>query len=348
MRPIQAPGRNLMIQPDSPPTTSPTMLETDEEPRPESLLPPLVDPVIDLWATMQGPYIPLQARNLLGFIGRYCRDRDQGTAMVTEGTLAQLMDLNKRQVVRLVKGLLKSRHLEMEKVPAANGYEQNLYTLRGVYTNWTITMPKEKVSQEEIWELQRQRLEDEEEKAALRAQLAEALERLAVHEPEVTEKMSLNGSSSSEYIYTTTTTTGKVTEKMSPSPPGKLENPVDQEAVDIEAALQDRWHVMGQRWRGGFPTAARWYTQKGPCRNKRTRENCDACNRFPDAEHPHRLEFWRQWHHAELDAAKPLGYENSISCSRCGKGVAVGQVDAEGRCGSCVELERLIDEEKRR
>ena len=348
MRPIQAPGRNLMIQPDSPPTTSPTMLETDEEPRPESLLPPLVDPVIDLWATMEGPYIPLQARNLLGFIGRYCRDRDQGTALVTEEFLGALMDLTRQQIIRLVKLLEQSRHLEIEKVPAANGHEQNLYTLTGVHTRWAITMPKTKLSREGIWELQRQQLEDEREKTGLRQQLSEALDALSVHEPELAKEMLQNGSSSNKYIYGTTST-GYVTKKMLHTPTKNAGQNADQEAVDIEVALQDRWHVMGQIWRGGFPTAARWYTQKGPCRNKRKRENCEACSeRFPDAEHPHRLEFWRQWHHAELDAAKPLGYENSISCSRCGKGVAVGQVDAEGRCGSCVELERLIDEEKRR
>ena len=178
----------------------------------------MVDPVIDLWVTMQGPYIPLQARALLGFIGRYCRDRDEGTALVTEETLAKLMTLTRQQVIRLVKQLEKSKHLQVEKIPAANGYEQNFYTLGGVYTDWTITMPKAKLAQEDIWELQRRQIEDEKEKAALRAQLAEAVERLAVHEPDVTEKMLPNGSSSNKYIPITTTTM-YVTKKMLRTPP---------------------------------------------------------------------------------------------------------------------------------
>ena len=296
----------------------------------EMALPPLCDPIIHQWATHEGPYIPPQTRLLLDILGAYCLDPRVGKCDPSENTLSRhLGDVDRSAVSRLLHKLEASGHIEIEPVPADNGYERNVYLLTGVRTGWDITTSKVRLSQEDVYELQR-------ENAELRRRLAE-LEAASSRRDEI----SAHDSSSREGENSPSTTDRYVTRNLSRTPTAQPEESVDEEAERIEAALQDRWHVMGQDWRGGFPPAVAWFTLLGRCRKR----DCQACRRYRTAENPHREDFWRQWRNAELEAARPPGEENTVgdAVPRCVSCNQAKNLNESGLCGTCAASQEAID-----
>ena len=333
---------------------TPTMPEHFDEARETASLPPLVDPIVNQWCGFQGPHLTDKERRLLELLGAFVLDRDIGMARVTQETLARLLGVDVRTIRNLTNSLRAFGFIEIEPVPAANGYEQYIYTLTGVYSGWAITRSAVKMSREDVYQLQQ-------EKALAESRLAEVLAALAVHDPEAAEIFSANGSSSKDTSSTTDdhyrknyfSGTPQEAERVKPAPA------VDEEADEIEAALQDRWHILGPTWNGGYPAALNWYTQKRKCRGRRGR-TCETCtNERPDAEHPHREEFWHQWRAAEFEAAKPPGEENTVTdrgdaddedlrvCEWCFNGVKAEELNDEGKCVDCVNRDRVIEEELR-
>ena len=311
-------------------------------------LPPMPDPLLDQWAAHQGYYIPAQARELLRLLVCYCQDkngvpaREHGTCFPSEKLLAHhLGDVDQSVVSRLLKRLVKSGHIRYEPVPAASGYTQNIYTLAGVDYGWAVTKSKAKPTQEDFYALQARLEKQERENAALHRLLAEAVDALAVHDPDHAEKLSYQVVVEDEDDSSPSTDDNRMTSFLSYG----SEPEADPEKQQIIGELDDWWYYFEQAtsW-DGKNGALNWYTRMGKCR----KTGCFACTRrFPEEPNPHRAEFWRKLEEIKQDAAKPEGEENTVQCQSCGQRKQPGQLNEVGMCGECVDWEQRMEEARR-
>ena len=225
--------------------TQATTPAVTEDHHPEARFQPSLK--VNQWCRRTGPPISRTAREVLQTLGDYA-DEDTGIAYPSIKVLAEEIGITPRQVINLLQELEAARLVTVTKEPARNGLERNEYVLAGVAAGWAVTVPYRSISRNEIFDLVHRV-----------AELEAALEQ------QVQEKIAQEGSSSSRsYPVTdkeeTTDYDGEqVKEKISPV--GKRP-PADEEIGQIEAALLDRWDQIGADWRGGMPTALRWYTRR--------------------------------------------------------------------------------------
>ena len=331
------------------------MTQSSHQPRPADTsdgvfpLPPMPDPLLDQWAAHEGPYIPAQARELLRLAICYCQDkngvpaREHGTAFPSEQLLAHhLGDVDQAVVSRLFKRLKLAGFVRYEAVPAENGYTQNIYTFTGLDTGWAVTKSKAKLSQEDVYALQARLEKQERENAALHRLLAEAVDALAVHDPDHAEKLSYQVVVEDEDDSSPSTDDNRMTSFLSYDNTDVLSDPEKQQII---GELDDWWYYFEQAtsW-GGKNGALNWYTRMGKCR----KTGCFACTRrFPQEPNPHRAEFRRKLEEIKQDAAKPAGEENTVQCQSCGQRKQPGQLNDVGMCGECVDWEQRMEEARR-
>ena len=272
---------------------------------------------VNQWCRRTGPPISRTARELLQTLGDYA-DEETGIAFPSIKVLAEEIGITPRQVINLVQELEAARLVTVAKEPAKNGLERNEYLLAGVAAGWAVTVPYRSISRNEIFDLVHRV-----------AELEAVLE-------QVQEKIAQEGSSSSNSYpvtdkeKTTDYYDQQVKEKISPVAPKR---PPDEEPGQIEAALLDRWDQIGADWRGGMPTALRWYTRRGKCRAR----HCEACENFEDHANPHRAAFWQRSRAADFEAAREQDQENTVSGQAPTPRTVRGRASPRGtlRCGVC-------------